>query len=924
MTCSQTIAIDTEGAFNPEFPLNVSTVTEPHKLNSHNSMPCETFSTIKKDVMLSEFNDFLASLSQRNAQNVAASFPKKDDHFILEDTNNPKIDKENVLPTCLTKLALPERDHMDMTSSHTVIIEGGAFQHFPYSIYGKELTHSQTATINFKGMENKNHSISHVDQKKYKFVCDDTSEMIMTEVLDECIQDQEQLSEQNRTSHIQSNVCFVPVTDADMEVTQSQTVVLETKYGGEPFSSNSDRKMMNTTQRGNITPGALGPCETGECKSNMTLAAHTVIYNDQSDSMDLTCQGPTGVLSPNLDDPLLTGCSNVAVDSKHISTANVMSKPQASFMLPPSVSPEIKRTDHFKNELSLFHIVDDMEITQFHTVNDDLEKASHTVGDDMEMTECQAVSDDLEKSCHTVCCDMEMTQCQTVVLETKNCDCKPSDKSRKRLSLVSASFRNKGVTREHAGHMELNKYSFSCVVPTAQKFLLQDLSDCMEKQQGTAFDMPLVHDDMELTGCKTFAIDTKASWVTSPSNKVQTALCGLSSIPTMDKLKRSESFSEKLGTGPVSRVVDCRSPISEMDLDAGNHVDKHKETVADVAGMNLARDQIFVTRAAHKLWKPSNSDNVNEHVSLNSSVKYVDSSKEDCNMEITRAFTVPLEEQCCVAFNEEDMAREAMETILTTNQKVFKEMDYTLSINNKNVSSSQKAYVFESDDDTLKKEHLSPVESRRRSLADLQVKLQNISQYIGKPDGLLAGSVTAPIVSFTVMSPVEKHCERDHSSQPSKETELLENKISSPNKVATVPFNLKHSLMARLSVGGIMPKFPPRARSASPSQTEPGSPDGLQGMQLQTCFNADLQNSCCETDLIDEVFPEEDLSGTLVSCLSKNKEQEVTGVQLNEDGTEYDHMESVMNISDSTKMPPEVKDPTMKDSSKKLVRFVLY
>ncbi|MCI4393560.1 hypothetical protein PGIGA_G00158920 [Pangasianodon gigas] len=940
MTHSQTIAIDMEDEFNPELTLNMSNLSEPHKLNSQNSMPCKTFGTMEKDVMHLEFNDFLASLSKRSAQNVSASFPKKNnDHFTFENTSNAKIDKENVQPTCLTKHALLERDHMDMTNSHTVVIEEReAFQHFPYSVGGNrrstntgsssnylddmELTHSQTATINFKGMEDVHRSMPYEDRKKCKFVCDDTSEMIMTQVLDEYVQDQEQLSEQNRADHFQRNVSFAPMADSDdMEVTQSQTVVLETKYGGEPFSKsskvssfassmtgNADRMMMNTTQIGNVTPGALAASETGACKRNMTLATSTVFHNDQSDFMELTCQASTGVLSPDLDDSVLKGCSNVAIDSKHISTTNVMlSKPQASFMLPPSVSSEVKRADHFKSELSLSHMVDDME-----------------------MTECHTVGDDLENTHHTVCDDMEMTQCQTVVLETKSCDeYKSSDKSKKRLSLVSTSVGTKAMTHEHTGHMELNRYSFSkrtkaenCMVPTAQRFLLQDLPDCMEIQQGTASDMHVIHDEMELTGCKTITIDTKTSWVTSPSNKVQSTPGVLSSRPKIDKMKRSEAILEKLGTVPASQAVDCKSPISVMDLDAGNLVAKHKEAISDVAGMDLVRDQTVDTKTDHKNYKPSSSNvNVNENVSLNSTVKNVESSEEDCNMEITRAFTVPLEEQCCVAFNQEEMARETVETTpITTDQKIFKEMDHTLPINNETVSSAKKeGYVFESDVDTLRKEHSSSVKSRRRSLADLQVKLQNISQYIGEQDGLLAGSVTAPLVSFTVVSPVDKHSEIDSSLQPSKETQLLENKINLSHKEGTTPFNLKNSLMARLSVGGIMPKFPPRARSASPNQTEPKSPNDLQGFQLQTCFNADVQNGSYETDLIDEVLPEEDFSGTLVSYLSKNKEPDVTtGVDLNDDANEYDRMESVMNINQSEKLPPEVKDATVKDTSEKL------
>lgn len=762
-------------------------------------------------------------------------------------------------------------------------------------------------------------SLSEEDQKKCKFDCDE-SEMIMTEVLDEYVQAQEQISEQNRADHFQSNVSFAPVAGSDdMEVTRSQTVVLDTRCGGEPFSSNTGI----TTRTENISPGALAASEIRKCKKAMALAKSTVFHNDQSDFVELTCQTSTGVLSPSLNDSVKTGCSNVAMDSKDSSTANVISKSQASFMLPPSVSPEVKRADRFISKLSLSHMVDDMEMTQCHT-ECELEKTCHTVCDDMEMTECLTVCD-LEKTCHTMCDDIELTQCQTVVLETKSYDdCKPSNhKSMKRLSLLPRSFKNKSMIHEHIEHMELNRYSFSkrtkaenCQEPTAQRFCLQDLSDCMEIQQGTASDIPVIHDDMELTGCKNITIDTKNSWVTSPSNM---APCGFSSRPTINEM--NPSILEKLGTGHASQAVDCKSPVSTMDLDAGNLVDKQKEAISDVAGMNFPRDQTVDKGSDLKIYKPSSSRDVNEHMTLNSTVKGEESSKEDCNMEITRAFTVPLEEQCFVAFNQEEMAREVVVTTpVITNQNVFKEADYTLPVNHKTVSSAKKVYIFESDIDTLKKTHSSSVKSRRRSLADLQMKLQNISQYISEPDRLLAGSVTAPLISFTEVSPVEKHSEQDNSLQTSKRTPLLVNKINLAHKEVTTPFNLKNSLMSRLSVGGIMPNFPPKARLASPNQTEPKSPNDLQGVQLQTCFSADVQNGSYETDLIDEVLPEEDLSGTLISYQSENKEQEITGVHLKEDAIEYDHMESEINISSSEKMQAEEKDTTMKDTSKKLVR----
>ncbi|KAK3510936.1 hypothetical protein QTP70_027829 [Hemibagrus guttatus] len=488
------------------------------------------------------------------------------------------------------------------------------------------------------------------------------------------------------------------------------------------------------------------------------------------------------------------------------------------------------------------------------------------------------MADDPKKTCSIVGDDMEMTMCQTVLEAKSFDDHKLSDKSKKRVSLASTSFKTKGMSPEHTGNMEPSRYSFSkrtktenCVVPTAPTFLLQEVSNCMELQQDTASHMTVIEDDMELTKVNTVNFGTETSWLTSPSNKAQSAQCVISSRSTTDKMKSPEA---NLGTVTASQTVNCSSSISVMDLDAGN-----------LKMVDSVRDQTIDTTTRHNS-KPSCSNSANEPF------KTEESSEEDSNMEFTAVNTVPLKEQCCVAFNQKEMARETVETVpVTTDQEICTET--------------------ESDIETLEKEDLSSVKSRRRSLADLKVRLQNISQYISEQDGPMAGSVTAPLPSFTAVSPVEKHSEMDNSLQSFKESQPL-------NKFNT-PFKFKNSLVARLSVGGIVPKFPPRAGSAQSNQTEPKSPNNLQDLQLQTWFNADVENGNYETDLIDDVLPEDDFSDALVSYISKSKVEDATReVYLNKDHLEYNHMEHVMNLSQSGKMPPEVKDEKTKDSSDKL------
>ncbi|KAI5090182.1 kinetochore scaffold 1 isoform X2, partial [Silurus meridionalis] len=500
---------------------------------------------------------------------------------------------------------------------------------------------------------------------------------------------------------------------------------------------------------------------------------------------------------------------------------------------------------------------------------------------------------------------MERTLCQTV--ETKSCeDYKPSDRSKKRLSIMSPSCGPEAMTHEHTGHMELSRSLFlkrskteNSVVPTAQRSFNQDLLF----QQGTVSAVPSIHDDMDLTGCKTITINPK----TSPSKE---APCALSSKLTIDRLKRSEEI-EQLGTVFISPAVDCKLPVAGFASGAGNRVDIPKEETSDKSGMDLGKGQT----TEHKNYKPSSSSNINEYVSLNSTVTNMESCEEDCNMEMTRAFTVPLEDQCNVALSQEQITRETVEPAPVFTDQTIKELDHTLQISNKTVSCTKKSgCVLESDIDTLREEHSSSVLSRRRSMADLHKKIKRISQYISEPDEMLPGSVTAPLIHFSV----EKDSEID-ALQPSTETQLLENRTSSAHKECTTPFNLKNSLMARLSVGAIVPKFPPRVRSASPSETEPKSPVDLQGVQLQTCVGADIQNESYESDIMDEVLAETDFSSSLVSNLSKMKEQDIIP-----DAIAYDHMESIMNKSQSEKTPPEVKDATVKITSEKMVKCLFH
>ncbi|TSK17768.1 Kinetochore scaffold 1 [Bagarius yarrelli] len=373
MTYSHTVLLEKEEELYPEFTLNMSNISESHKLNIPTDLPSKTFNTMEKGVMQSQFDDFLASLSKTDAENV----PKKNhEQFSLENISKIKTGEENIPASCFTEVAHLGRDDMDITDIHPVMSEE-AFQHFPYSVGGNrrsadttsstnylvdmELTRNQTHTINFKGSVNINRSMSGPDQKKCTFVCDDPSEMILTEVLDEYVQGQEQLSEQNR---FQSSTSFAPIAHSDQkEVLGSQTAV---------------------------------------------SAAH-----DQSDFMELTCQASTEVLSRIHDGSMLAERSNIAIGSKRNSeTYATVLKPQESSV--PQLSDPgkiVKRVGLFKREVSLSCMVDGSEMRR-RSLCDDTDRTPHTVCDDMDLTR-QTVCDDMDLTRQTVCNDMDLTR-QTV------------------------------------------------------------------------------------------------------------------------------------------------------------------------------------------------------------------------------------------------------------------------------------------------------------------------------------------------------------------------------------------------------------------------------------------------------------------------------------------------------------------------------
>ncbi|XP_072513818.1 uncharacterized protein knl1 [Salminus brasiliensis] len=897
MTHSHTITIDNEVGINPEFSFSIMENAAGLQNRSQDGIPSKTIVHKEGALVHSDFSDFLASISKSAAQNIVASSSTTTCDLIgLDHTTKAELDKENLLPSRFTKhctndpansqprglqtrsctASLLEPDNMDMTESHTVVIDRrGPAQHVPDSVCGNpkstvliaqsfsndsddmEMTHSQTAIINFKARENAICSLPLVVGEKSNFGSNDTSGMVMTQVFDEFLQEHEgavnnvsvlqahqmsffnqsqnrNISDQNKIDPFHSSISNATMAvSEDMEITQSNTVVLETKC--ESFCKS---RKTNDSDRALTTPELTKHVKlSGLLKKNLTATEDAIIPNDKSDFMDLTCQTNISVLvkSPSPDDMELTGCNNVAIGPENILLASELkSKTNSSFMLSHAVSLEAKKVDCVQSDASVAHMAD----------------------------------------------DMEMTQCQTVVLESKHCmEQKPFRKSRGMLSFMSRSCRNdvgsredEGMAHELTGHTEQNRYSDSerksgsCVLPVANIFH-QDLPDCMEIHKASVFDMSAIQVDMELTGCTTIAIDTKSTTLAGASNIVtQKQLCILSSKPDMladDQMEISED-SEKPRIFLSSQSTDQTfSPIAAIEMDAGNPVVSQKEVISNLTDMGLAKDQAVVTDLNN--YDCSRLNNVKKRTST---TRNVEQSEKDGDMEIPKAVTVPFEEQCCLDLNHGETSKENAETGIT-DQMTLKGLDHSLPVNQKTWTPAINDVFATESGLCVKNDQSNTAKSRRRSLADLQEKLHNIAQCINEPNELRMRSYTTPITHLMVFDAcqVDEDSERPSSTEPFKETPV--------NIESTTHFNLKSFLAARLSLGGITPKLPSRPKSASPNQTAPISVNRFRSLQLETNMEGNIQDSNNVISMIDnEVLPEEDFSDTVVSCLSNNKDEQ--------------------------------------------------
>ena len=209
--------------------------------------------------------------------------------------------------------------------------------------------------------------------------------------------------------------------------------------------------------------------------------------------------------------------------------------------------------------------------------------------------------------------------------------------------------------------------------------------------------------------------------------------------------------------------------------------------------------------------------------------------------------------------------------------------------------------------------------NRRRSMADLQSKLQHMSRMINEsPEVLPMGSVTAPICQL-LRSPekpsleIESHPVDGNGSQNlaltvDKEESTNSEDHHSPNEkhFMTAPFNLKSKCLAsKLAFGGFKPKLPQRNRPLQ--NTSNCMADEKPLKTKKTEVNNELYSSTLFDEINDEVIPnisDEELSETLDTKSLQGIDDINSEDPFNRsDLRDFMYEEPVLNVSQGLKRP---------------------
>ncbi|XP_043103510.1 kinetochore scaffold 1 isoform X2 [Puntigrus tetrazona] len=706
----------------------------------------------------------------------------------------------------------------------------------------------------------------------------------------------------------------------EMEITQCQTIFLEAEQvnGDKPFSNTRNslplvplsRSVREDRHTGNIKNEALHPVSRVNKMPCFDLVGEELIMNPiKSDHLSIT-------QTANSDEMEMTQCQTIFLDAKQVNGDKPLNNSRKNWPGTSVSGPDCS---------------DGMDMTQAFTgriIHNAFPASKKKRGQSILMPATTTLAQHNDSDCIDFTCqtntydsistpspdemedDMDMTQCQTVVLEAENCKkAKLFSNSRKSLNLVSTSFSpdvdSMEITQALTGNIVLKSFASReeskherNLLPVAQSCQIQDESDCMEMTcQASASNLaiPCVDDEMELTGCNTIAIDSKNTLAASATEiKVHDSALWASTSVSRSAVSSEE---QNVVSEPAKCAINHVFPSKHFfDLNGKNIKCNNTETIScGPAIMQLEKN----CKMAH----PSNV-----------------LTDEDSDMQVTKVLTMPIEIEQSVSFNEEAQIKTFCGSGKEEGQAPWPNKEQSTGSVQLEGSSSNESAV-----DSFIIEEQQHAKARRRSLADFQTELRNMSRRIQEEQNVITGSTTAPLPSCCLPeNSLKEQCEisKELTSNATPKVKQINKSVHEK----TTPFSLKKTAFSsRLSLCGIVPKLPKRATTATPNKTVTISSYDLQSLQLEKHFDVAVKNGNCETvNINDEEFPEmsseEDLSKSLENW-PNNKEDELDGslvVPKYEEPLENEVFETDTSASPCFKRPHSEEDSITAEQTKKV------
>ncbi|XP_062407402.1 uncharacterized protein knl1 [Sardina pilchardus] len=690
-----------------------------------------------------------------------------------------------------------------------------------------EMTKSQTVVIDSKGCERKNMDLvrslssnvrrGEVDPNKTQIFSGDNVGMELTGVINvtaeqplytvssfplsksrgSTVMDAPSVSHPHRVHHFQNDQWTVdPANNDDMEMTKSQTVVIDSK-GCERKNMDLVRSLSSNIRRGEVDPNKtqifsgdnVGMELTGVINVTAEQPLYTVSSFPLSKSRGSTVLDAPSVSHPhrvhhfqndqwtvdpaNTDDMEMTKSQTVVIDSKGCERKNMD--------LVRSLSSNIRRGEVDPNKTQIFSGDNvGMELTGVINVTAEHEKfpekTFHTESSfPLSKSRVVTVPDaPLVSHPHRVhhfqndqwtvdpanTDDMEMTKSQTVVIDAKGCERERPNKRRKSLATnrsVMFAQNDEGMefTEGFTGHIEATESKTSI-------FPMTDAS--LPSSQASVLQISTACKDVGFTSDKSAVMDLHPSDVSDGCKSSTKKFFPFESL--MSKPCESEGI-----TADLSFVTGRKSFFPSLGLDDAELT----------SSKHVSADLQVTTKSMPYMTTKSNS-------------QHFPGEGNDMKMKFANPPS-----------DEHDGAP-------------LQEVEPISSCTDRNVDSAKPDPVSPPDHTVTKRSdpEIQKGKSRRRSLLDLKSKLRRISQTINEPDKSVVDRAALPLPRLEVTEKFLDNTEMVDTvgcrSQTTVEgvSEQADNVESS--KIASLANNETKPLTARLSFGGFLPKLPSRPK----------------------------------------------------------------------------------------------------------------